>query len=149
MCGHSGPVYGIHFSHDKTFLASASEDGTSKDRNIILWFIEHSLLIVLLIPRWHFSFFYIPKILWQDQKICPGINKLKIVQHIDSKYPVVSLPVFHKIYIFLWWLFQFVYGVCTLSPIWLFTRVICTLCGMFNFRKSFKFFSILYIVYWF
>ena len=30
LCGHSGPVYGIHFSHDKKFLASASEDGTSK-----------------------------------------------------------------------------------------------------------------------
>lgn len=33
LCGHSGPVYGIHFSHDKTFLASASEDGTSKDNH--------------------------------------------------------------------------------------------------------------------
>lgn len=28
LCGHSGPVYGLSFNNDKSFLVSSSEDGT-------------------------------------------------------------------------------------------------------------------------
>ena len=30
LLGHGGPVYSAHFSHDKNYLISSSEDGTGK-----------------------------------------------------------------------------------------------------------------------
>ena len=33
LCGHSGPVYGLSFNSDKSFLVSSSEDGTGNQFN--------------------------------------------------------------------------------------------------------------------
>ena len=35
LCGHSGPIFGLDFSHDKTLLFSSSADSTVR-----LWHLE-------------------------------------------------------------------------------------------------------------
>jgi WD40 repeat protein len=40
LVGHSGPVYGLSFSHDNKYLLSCSEDKTGKDQRsykIFVW----------------------------------------------------------------------------------------------------------------
>lgn len=55
LCGHSGPVYGLNFNPDKSFLASASEDGT-----IRLWSMHTFTNLVVykghLYPVWDVQF---------------------------------------------------------------------------------------------
>ena len=47
LVGHSGPVYGLDFSHDASLLFSASADGTLR-----LWHLE--LAACLNMYRWAF-----------------------------------------------------------------------------------------------
>ena len=35
LLGHSGPVYGLSFNDDKSFLVSSSEDGTGLEKCIM------------------------------------------------------------------------------------------------------------------
>lgn len=55
LCGHSGPVYGLNFNSDKSFLISSSEDGT-----IRLWSLHTFTNLVVykghLYPVWDVQF---------------------------------------------------------------------------------------------
>lgn len=55
MCGHSGPVYGLSFNREKSFLASGSEDGTVR-----LWSLHTFTNVVALkghlYPVWDVKF---------------------------------------------------------------------------------------------
>lgn len=51
LVGHSGPVYGVSYSPDKTLLLSASEDSSGYIRYLMFCFLTLPLRVFLLLVR--------------------------------------------------------------------------------------------------
>lgn len=106
LYGHSGPVYNLSFSPDKTLLLSCSDDTTGK---IIFCYYPQYYIVS---TRMAFYFLSCKKFYLLNQFEILSVNEVGFYDFI----------------------FQFDCGVCRCGPVWSFTRAICSLFGTLSFH---------------